>query len=55
MSNRSEYFAILAALCVTDNDLAPKKVAEFALRVWEEGQMVAWLSLPDDDDFEADK
>lgn len=49
VSNRSEYFAILAALCVTDNDLSPKKVAEFALRIWDEGDSVASLLLDPDD------
>lgn len=37
MNERAEYFAILAALCVSDETINPKCVAEFAYSVWAAG------------------
>jgi hypothetical protein len=41
MNERAEYFAILAALCVSDETINPKCVAEFAYSVWAAGNRIA--------------
>lgn len=40
MNERSEYFAILAALCVTDQELSSSKVAEAAYQIWAAGNRI---------------
>lgn len=40
MTPRDEYMAILAALCVTDCEINPTRMAAFALDVWKEGDKV---------------
>jgi hypothetical protein len=41
MNERAEYFAILAALCVSDETINPECVAEFAYSVWAAGNRIA--------------
>ena len=40
MTERAEYFAILAALCVTDQELSSSKVAEAAYQIWAAGNRI---------------
>jgi hypothetical protein len=40
MNERAEYFAILAALCVSDEPVNPKYVAQFAYSVWAAGNRI---------------
>ena len=40
MNERAEYFAILAALCVTEDELSPQGVTKLAHQIWEAGDRV---------------
>ena len=40
MNERAEYFAILAALCVTDENIGPRDVAETAYAIWAAGNRI---------------
>jgi hypothetical protein len=41
MNERAEYFAILAAMCVTDESITPSIVAERAYAIWAAGNRIA--------------
>lgn len=41
MNERAEYFAILAALCVTEESIIPGIAAERAYAIWAAGNRIA--------------
>jgi hypothetical protein len=41
MNERAEYFAILAAMCVTDESIVPSIVADRAYAIWAAANRIA--------------